>query len=202
MQSNHGDNGDHGVLQSMPQNHHPVSLALGLGRADVVLPHNLQHRAAGSTHNRGRRIHAQRYHWHDHLCPAISVARGRKPAQSDGENQDQHQALPEHRHGNSKQSASRAQRVQNGVLLQRRHDPEKYSKYDTENNAPGGNVERHGETDQQLIQNRCSGSERGAEVSLDQSQQHPSQLLPVTSVDSHFNAVGLYGLWRGIVAQG
>ena len=64
----------------MAQDYHPISLALCLGRADIVLPHNLQHGAAGCPHDSGRGIHAQRNHRHDVALRTLK-AQCRQPLQ-------------------------------------------------------------------------------------------------------------------------
>ena len=72
--------------------------ALGAGGAEVVLPDHVQHRGAGDAGQAAGLTGAQRNGRQDQMDDAAAAAGG-EPAQLMGEEQDQQQAQPEARHG-------------------------------------------------------------------------------------------------------
>lgn len=54
LHSNDGDGGDQGVFQGVDPNYLALTVALGVGSADVVLPEDIDHAVSGVEHRVGQ----------------------------------------------------------------------------------------------------------------------------------------------------
>ena len=150
---------------------------LGGGGADEVLTCRLQSRAADEAHQHGTLDDADRERGQqerlDRLprCapPGARESLRGEPPQPDGEHDDQHHARPHHRYGCERLSADAERRSATAATLQSSEDTEWDGDEDGDEQRHDAERDGHLRLFEQLLTDRCTGEQRRAEITAEES---------------------------------
>src|SRR3712207_2845596 len=194
LEPDNRDGRQHGVPQGVLEDHQPRDDPLGAGRADVVLPHHLQHAGAGHPRDDRHRYGPQGEGWHDQVqqpvpeprevereervdqhqpgyggdgVAAAQPSRERQEPQLHGEDHDQDHRQPEDRHAYPREREDGRDLVEDGVLLDRRDHADRHPHQDRDEHGEGRELERGREAHEELRRHRTPRYDGGAKVPLD-----------------------------------
>src|SRR3989442_1218092 len=171
LRADDGDHRQHGIFQSMFDDHEELAQALRPGRANVVLPHDLQHRRARQARaHRGIAV----AHGDDgpeqlldvlpRVLPERDEHQRRAPLEVDDEEEDEQDAGPEVRDRQTADADDAHAIVHPGVLPDGRQRAQRDGDQGRDQRREDGHLEGQGEADTHLLDHRRPGPQRVAEV--------------------------------------
>ena len=184
----------------MLPDHGGFAQSLDAREFDELALHHFQHGRTRDAHEAGDEERAQRDDWQD-VVRRSAHAPGRQPAQLDAEDEDQQDAQPEARHGDT-QHRDRARRaVEHAATVDRRHHAQGNAEHHAQQDRPRDEHERVGQAVEEGLGRRLLHADRHAEIAVHRLADEDRILVEDRTVEAERLGERRTVLGRGVLGQ-